>query len=163
VEGPGLAEVLAHAVPPAEALQRPRWLPVSVLPRGGQGVAVGDMLQSEAMHLLHTALREEFDFVLLAAPPVLAAADAVALATLSDAAVVVTAPRRTSLRDLRAVRAKLARVGFPVLGAVLNGAAQPAADGRHAGPGDDTLPGELPPAASTDDAAEAPVHAGAPQ
>ena len=163
VEGPGLAEVLAHAVPPAEALQRPRWLPVSVLPRGGEGVSVGDMLQSEAMHLLHTALREEFDFVLLAAPPFLGAADAVALATLSDAAVVVASPRRTSLRDLRAVRAKLARVGFPVLGAVLNGSAVPAADDRPAGPGEDLIPEELPPAPPTDDGAEAPVHAGAPR
>jgi Mrp family chromosome partitioning ATPase len=162
VDGPGLAEVLAHAVPPAEALQRPRWLPVSVLPRGGQGVAVGDMLQSEAMHLLHTALREEFDFVLLAAPPVLAAADAVALATLSDAAVVVTAPRRTSLRDVRAVRAKLARVGFPVLGAVLHGTPRASRrDGER--PLDESTPEALLPAPPTDDGAEAPVQVGAPR
>jgi polysaccharide biosynthesis transport protein len=114
------------------------------------------------MHLLHTALREEFDFVFLAAPPVLAAADAVALASLADAAVVVASPRRTSARDLRAVRAKLSRVGFPVLGAVLHGAL-PAPPPSDPPPFADERPEALPAAGPTDDGAEAPVHAGAPQ
>ena len=61
------------------------------------------------------------------------------------------------------MRAKLVRVGFPVLGAVLDGAALPAADDRPAGPGEDLIPEELPPAPPTDDGAEAPVHAGAPR
>jgi hypothetical protein len=56
------------------------------------------------------------------------------------------------------VRAKLARVGFPVLGAVLHGA-RPATVAGDTAP----RPEALPPAPPTDDGVEAPVPAGAPQ
>jgi Mrp family chromosome partitioning ATPase len=157
VDGPGLAEVLSGVVPLSEALLQPRWLPVSVLPRGSRDVPVSDLVQSEAMHRMHRTLLAETDFVLLAAPPVLAAADAVAMASLADAAVLVTSAKRTSARDLRAVRARMARVGFPVLGAVLHGSA-----GAPAGPPREGPLEALPPASPTDDGAEAPVPAGAP-
>ena len=161
VDGPGLAEVLSGELPVAEAVRRPRWLPVSVLPRGGGDASVGDLLQSDAMHRLHQALLSESDFVFLAAPPVLSAADAVALASLADAAVIVATPRRTSRRDLRAARSRLARAGFPVLGAVLHGTPPPPPKEKRRKDGDEV--DELPPAPSDEESdEEAPVHAGAP-
>jgi polysaccharide biosynthesis transport protein len=162
VDGPGLAEVLSGELPVAEAVRRPRWLPVSVLPRGGDGESVGDLLQSEAMRRLQQTLLSESDFVFLAAPPVLSAADALALASLADAAVIVATPRRTSRRDLRAARSRLARVGFPVLGAVLHGTPPPPPkEGRRKGKDEVD---ELPPVPSDEESdEEAPVHAGAPQ
>jgi polysaccharide biosynthesis transport protein len=160
VDGPGLAEVLSGVVPLDEALLRPRWLPISVLPRGSRDLPVSDLVQSDAMHRMHRMLLAETDFVILAAPPVLAAADAVAMASLADAAVLVASPRRTSARDLRAVRARLARVGFPVLGAVLHGSATTPVRGDW--PPHDDVGGEaLPPAPPTDDGAEAAVGVGA--
>jgi Mrp family chromosome partitioning ATPase/uncharacterized protein involved in exopolysaccharide biosynthesis len=164
VEGPGLAEVLSGELPVDDAVRQPRWLPVSVLPRGGDRASVGDLLQSEAMHQLHRTLLAEADFVFLAAPPVLAAADALALSSLADAAVVVATPRRTSRRELRAARSRLARVGFPVLGAVLHGATLPPKEEKKRrrdaedGAEDSLVPG-LPDAEADE---EAPVHAGAP-
>ena len=166
VDGPGLAEVLSGELALPDAVRRPRWLPVTVLPRGRRDTPVGDLLQSEAMHRLHRTLRAESNFVVLAAPPVLAAADAVALASLCDAAVVVASPRRTRRRDLRAVRARLGRVGFPVLGAVLHGT-PPASPGADGAPVEDGVQAALPPAPG-DEAAEeregdeeAPVQVGA--
>jgi Mrp family chromosome partitioning ATPase/capsular polysaccharide biosynthesis protein len=161
VDGPGLAEVLSGELALADAVRRPRWLPVSVLPRGGGGVSVRDLLQSEAMHRLHRTLLSETDFVFLAAPPVLTAADAVALSSMADAAVVVATPLRTARRDLRAARSKLSRVGFPVLGSVLHGAVPPPRKDKRR-PDDD--PQQAPPAASSDEEAdeEAPVEVGAP-
>jgi Mrp family chromosome partitioning ATPase/capsular polysaccharide biosynthesis protein len=158
VDGPGLAEVLSGVVALPDALLQPRWLPVSVLPRGSRDVPVSDLVQSEAMHRMHRTLLAETDFVLLAAPPVLAAADTVAMASLADAAVLVTSAKRTSARDLRAVRARMARVGFPVLGAVLHGSARAPAGPRREGPLE-----ALPPASPADDGAESPVPAGAPR
>jgi polysaccharide biosynthesis transport protein len=162
VDGPGLAEVLSGVVPLDDALLRPRWLPVSVLPRGSRDLPVSDLVQSDAMHRMHRTLLAETDFVLLAAPPILAAADAVAMASLADAAVLVASPRRTSARDLRAVRARLGRVGFPVLGAVLHGSATTPVPGDWP-PRDDVATEAPPPAPPTDDGAEAPVGVGVPR
>ena len=161
LDGPGLAEVLSGVVELKEALRQPRWLPVTVLPRGGPGVQLGDLVQSDAMQKLHRQLLAESDFVLLAAPPVLAAADAIAMATLADGAIVVTSARHTSARDLRAVRARMARVSFPVLGAVLHGSTPPPPMPQQPWSDGDELPA-LPPAPPTDNGADAPVHAGAP-
>jgi Mrp family chromosome partitioning ATPase/capsular polysaccharide biosynthesis protein len=165
VDGYGLAEVLAGEEQLDDVVRQPRWLPVSILPRGGEGVPVGDLLQSDAMHRLHRSLLSESDFVLLAAPPVLAAADAVALASLADAAVVVATPRRTSRSDLRAARSRLGRVGFPLLGVVLHGT-PPAPPEEERRPDEDPFE-DAPPVTSGDSAAgadeeEAPVHAGVP-
>ncbi len=161
LDGPGLAEVLSGVVELKDALRQPRWLPVTVLPRGGPGVQLGDLIQSEAMQKLHRQLLAESDFVLLAAPPALAAADAIAMATLADGAIVVSAARHTSARDLRAVRARMARVSFPILGAVLHGSTPPPQLPQEPWSEGDGLQA-LPPAPPTDNGADAPVHAGAP-
>jgi succinoglycan biosynthesis transport protein ExoP len=161
VEGSGLTEVLSGELDLDDALRQPRWLPVSILPRGGDGGSVGDLLQSEAMNRLHRTLLSETDFVFLAAPPVLAASDVLALASLADAAVVVATPRRTSRRELRAARSRLSRVGVPVLGSVLHGALPPPKEEKRR-PDED--PFEDPPAPASEEKAEeeAPVHAGVP-
>jgi Mrp family chromosome partitioning ATPase len=111
------------------------------------------------MRRLHRRLRGEGDFVVLAASPPLVAADAMAVSSLADCAVVVVSPRRTRAKDLGTVRSRLERMAVPVIGAVLHGWTP--ADGA---PEPDAAPSEprsLPAAAGADE--DSPVPVGAPQ
>jgi len=69
---------------------------------------------------LFDLFRAEFDTVIVDAPPVLAATDALLLAKRCDATIIVVTADRTSPDALGAVRAMLEGVGAEVTGTVLN-------------------------------------------
>jgi polysaccharide biosynthesis transport protein len=78
------------------------------------------LLGSEAMRRLLELQRQSFDFIILDCPPALAAADALALASMVDG-VLVVADRPTANRNAVArLREQVEQVGGRVLGAVLN-------------------------------------------
>ena len=66
-------------------------------------------------------MRGLFDVVVLDAPPVHAATDAVLLSTQADATIVVVRARMTKDFDLDSARGALDGVGAQVIGVVLNG------------------------------------------
>jgi Mrp family chromosome partitioning ATPase len=78
------------------------------------------LLGSEAMRRLLETQRECFDFIILDCPPALAAADAIALAPLVDAVLVVADSGSTNRGALVRLREQLEQAGGSVLGAVLN-------------------------------------------
>jgi capsular exopolysaccharide synthesis family protein len=78
------------------------------------------LLGSEAMRRLLEAQRKSFDFIILDCPPALAAADALALAPLVDAVLVVADSGSTNRHAVVRLREQLEQVGGRVLGAVLN-------------------------------------------
>jgi receptor protein-tyrosine kinase len=78
------------------------------------------LLGSDAMRRLLEAQRLLFDFVILDCPPVLVAADAIALAPLVDAVLVVADRPSTNRKELVRLREQLEEVGGKVLGVVLN-------------------------------------------
>jgi capsular exopolysaccharide synthesis family protein len=81
---------------------------------------VAAQLGSDAMRRLLEAQREAFDFIILDCPPALAAADALTLAPLVDAVLVVADSGSTSRSAVARLREELEQVGGTVLGAVLN-------------------------------------------
>lgn len=81
---------------------------------------VAAQLGSDAMRRLLEAQRKSFDFIILDCPPALAAADALALAPLVDAVLVVADRGSTNRRAVARLREQLEQVGGRVLGAVLN-------------------------------------------
>jgi capsular exopolysaccharide synthesis family protein len=81
---------------------------------------VAAQLGSDAMRRLLEAQRESFDFIILDCPPALAAADALALAPLVDAVLVVADRGSTNRSAVARLREQLEQVGGRVLGAVLN-------------------------------------------
>jgi capsular exopolysaccharide synthesis family protein len=81
---------------------------------------VAALLGSEAMRRFLEAQREYFDFIILDCPPVLVAADAIALAPLVDAVLVVADRPSTNRQELMRLREQLEQVGGKILGAVLN-------------------------------------------
>jgi capsular exopolysaccharide synthesis family protein len=81
---------------------------------------VAALLGSDTMCRLLERQRDCFDFVILDCPPALTVADALALAPLVDAVLVVADRRSTDRHAVVRVREQLEQVGGRILGAVLN-------------------------------------------
>lgn len=124
--GPGLATVLAGESDVDAVIHRWRDSTLHVLPAGsstaGSGEPLagsGELLASDAMNVLLGRLERRFDLVIVAAPPLLDAADAAILATRVDGVVLTTRHRGTRLDAVwRSVQA-LHDVRARVLGAVV--------------------------------------------
>lgn len=82
--------------------------------------SVTALLGSDAMRRLLQTQRDRFDFVILDCPPVLATADALAVAPLVDGVLVVADKASTDRAAVVRLREQLEQVGGRVLGAVLN-------------------------------------------
>jgi receptor protein-tyrosine kinase len=79
-----------------------------------------ELLNGTRIKEVFAALRQHFDLVLIDSPPVLPDTDAVLLASLADATLLVVAAGRTRRGDLRRSADKLAQVNARVIGLVLN-------------------------------------------
>jgi polysaccharide biosynthesis transport protein len=80
---------------------------------------VAAQLGSDTMGRLLETHRHDFDFIILDCPPALAAADALTLAPLVDAVLVVADQRSTDRQAVGQLRDQLEQVGARILGAVL--------------------------------------------
>jgi len=89
-----------------------------VLPAGLVPPNPSELLGSAAMRALLELLTDEFDVVLIDAPPVLPVTDAAILSTMTAGAVMVTAARRSRRNQLQSAVANVNRVGR-VLGVVV--------------------------------------------
>jgi receptor protein-tyrosine kinase len=92
------------------------WL-VSSGPVAGDSV---NLLTGERMRARFAELRQEFDFIIVDAPPVSRYADAIALGKLSDGVVLVLEAESTRRESARIAVETLRSSRIPVLGAVLN-------------------------------------------
>ncbi|NUU51458.1 polysaccharide biosynthesis tyrosine autokinase [Curtobacterium luteum] len=93
---------------------------LDVLPAGLVPPNPSELLGSAAMQALLELLTEQYDHVLLDAPPLLPVTDAAVLATMTSGAVVVTSARSSRTPQLRAALDRLDRVGASVLGVVVS-------------------------------------------
>jgi capsular exopolysaccharide synthesis family protein len=82
------------------------------------------LLDADPMRQFLKEQRDRFDFVILDCPPALVVADALALAPLVDAALVVADARRSDRKLVSRMREELEQVGGRIVGAVLNRARQ---------------------------------------
>jgi polysaccharide biosynthesis transport protein len=116
---PGVGDVLVGQMAAAEAI-RPSEVPgLSVLPAGQWLLHESDPCQVDALRELLAQLVGGFDLVILDTPPVLAVADAMAVAMVSDKVLLVL--RAGTTRPVSAQQAveELSRVGAHFVGAVL--------------------------------------------
>jgi tyrosine-protein kinase Etk/Wzc len=79
------------------------------------------MLQRSTFRTLLGALRDRADFVVIAAPPVLASADAGLLADYADVILVVADARRSARAQVRTAMRELAPIPDDIVGWVLTG------------------------------------------
>lgn len=114
----GLAELLRTNASPFDAVASWPEAGISVMPLGGQDFRTPDMLGSERFTEIMAKLRGEFDYLIVEAAPVTAAADAITLARSCDATVGVIELGSTSDQ----VRGALATFGLDnerLIGAVV--------------------------------------------
>jgi capsular exopolysaccharide synthesis family protein len=120
VSAPGLAAVLEGDVGIREAI-RPTNVPgLSILPAGRPSSSPGDLLQLTSLRASLTQVEDEYDWVLIDSPPVMVAADAVALAQTVSTVLLVVGHHMTKAREARMVLEQLAASGTPVAGAILS-------------------------------------------
>jgi Mrp family chromosome partitioning ATPase len=81
---------------------------------------VDGLLASEGIGSRFRELREEFDYVLVEAPPASLHPDAKLLGQLADGVVLVIEVDSTRRHDAEAVRADLGQANIRILGTVLN-------------------------------------------
>jgi succinoglycan biosynthesis transport protein ExoP len=132
--GPGLADVLAGRVE-AEAVL----IPIGdldangfhLLPAGTTGTDPSRLLQGPRLGQVVTRFRDSFDFIIVDAPPVLAVPDALLMGRWTDGAVMAVRHDASRLPLVEQANRRLARVGVPVLGVVINGVRTAAGYGYH--------------------------------
>ena len=119
---PGLAEVLRGEVGPEYAISPIRGVDgLCLMPAGGVTRHPIRLLHSAAFGELIGRLRDTFDVVLIDTPPLLTFCDALLMGKWADGAVLVTLRGKSRLPMVERAARRLAHVGVPVLGAVING------------------------------------------
>ena len=115
--GIGLSSVLSGANSLSEALQEPKgYEHLTVIAPGPLPPNPSELLGSEAMHRIVSALRESADWIILDTAPVLATADAAAATAWVDGVLVVARIGVTRRDAARAGHEQLHNVGARVLG-----------------------------------------------
>lgn len=126
-EGRGLVGVLQGELDLAAAIVPTRVDRLHCVPAGVATDSFGELLGSEAMRSAVDELSQLGDMVVLDGPPLLGLADALSLAPLVNAVILVTDSRRTTKYAVREARYQLDAVGACVVGAVLNNYSGPGA------------------------------------
>lgn len=122
IREPGLTEVVTGGLSIAQATRSIEVAPdllISLLSRGRQPVSAADLLRSEGARALFASAKDEYDMVLVDAPPLLQVAYASTIAGLVDTALVLVA-HETAVSQFDEAKSRLALIGVPVLGYVYN-------------------------------------------
>lgn len=118
---PGISTILSHEASLEEALVSSDAVRgLQVLPSGPVPANPAEMLGSEAMEKLLFELRESSDFVLIDTAPVLAVTDALTLASMADATLLVADASSTTRGAVAHAVQRLEQVNAQLLGAILN-------------------------------------------
>ena len=117
---PGLTNVLFERASFTEAI-KPTEIPnLSILPAGIIPPNPAELLGSNRMYQLLDRLREEYDFILLDTPPVVAVTDALLLGYIADATVLIARAGHSRIDALLRAMDSVERSGAKLLGVVLN-------------------------------------------
>lgn len=115
----GLAAYLAGAVSLEDCIADLTDLGVSVIGAGVAPANPSELLNSARMQELIELLKQNYDYVLLDAPPVTVVTDAAVVGRMTDGALLVVRSKFASARTVRLAKSKLENVGIRVLGGVL--------------------------------------------
>lgn len=94
---------------------------LSVLTAGPLPPNPAELCHSDRLRAVLDQLAEHFEMMIIDSPPVLLVTDAVVLGSLCDGTVVVARSARTTKQALRQTARRLADLGVPLLGCVVNG------------------------------------------
>ncbi|WP_347059008.1 polysaccharide biosynthesis tyrosine autokinase [Blastococcus sp. HT6-30] len=120
ISGAGLSNVLAGNADYHELTQPFRDGKLTVLAAGPMPPNPSEMLGSKQMRMLLAQARQENDYVLVDAPPLLPVTDAAVLSVAADGAIIVARHGVTTKAQLEQAAANLHRIDAKLLGVVLN-------------------------------------------
>ncbi len=120
-EAPGLAQYLAGKCDLEDAVYQTDLPGAFILPAGRDVLNSMQLLASRGFGDMMTALKNNFDYVLVDTPPAGVIVDAVEIAKHCDGAVIVVGYNRGRSQEVGEVAANIAKTGCKVLGAVMNG------------------------------------------
>ncbi len=118
--GVGTTSVLIGKVALKDALQPHGDTGLQVLSSGPIPPNPSELLQSNAMEKMLGDLRDNFDVVIIDAPPLLPVTDAALLAAQADGALIVVRHGRTTRDQLRHAIERIESVGAKAVGVVIN-------------------------------------------
>ena len=116
----GIAEVLAGEADLASVTVQDPDTGLFVIPAGVAAKGPADLLNSPRMRDLVDQLREQYDYVVMDASPLLAVVDALTLAAVADKIVMIVEWGRTSRRNVTEALKALRYAGYSIAGVVLN-------------------------------------------
>jgi polysaccharide biosynthesis transport protein len=117
----GLSACLAGTETPESVVVAVEGIPgLYVLPAGHMPPYPSEMLASEAMPRLLQHWREEFRYIVIDTPPILAVTDAAVCARIADVVVLIARARKTGRQSLIRARDVLRKVRANIAGVVVN-------------------------------------------
>lgn len=119
---PGLSELLRGKLPPSKAILYTEEPHLSLIAAGEPRADAAELFEGNAIHAFFSSLRRQqvFEWVIIDTPPILAAADVLALAPLASGVVVVSRAGHTPRQQLKVALARLGSVPCRVTGTVFN-------------------------------------------
>ena len=126
---PGLSNVLVGVGDLDKAIQKNAYGGVDVLPAGDLPPNPTELLDSDRMQEILSALRDRYDYILLDMPPVNVVADALILSKSLTGIVFIVRQGHSERGEVSGAIKQLEFAGVKVLGFVLNGV--PARQGRY--------------------------------
>ncbi|MEH7125729.1 CpsD/CapB family tyrosine-protein kinase [Bacillus sp. JJ1773] len=116
----GLTSVLIKKTPLSEAIKDTKIRNLYVLTSGPITPNPSELLSSKSMSDLLTAIRKEFDFIIIDTPPILPVTDAQILANQCDGVILVINCGKTKIEHAEKAKTLLLNVKARLLGAVFN-------------------------------------------
>ncbi len=116
----GLAEVLANQAKLSEVLWQSQIPNLSVISAGARPPNPAELTGSRKMQVMIEALRPEYDFIIIDAPPVLAVSDSLAMSQFMDGVIIVGQSKKTLKATLKEATKRLRIVNAKLIGVILN-------------------------------------------
>ena len=116
----GLSECLTGTADYRDFVQPVDGIGLDVVTGGAAAVHSGELLAGRPMQELLDAAREEYEYVFLSLPPVLASSDAVAAGSKADGVILVISSGKNEAKLINKAKATLEQAGASLLGCILN-------------------------------------------
>lgn len=119
----GLSEYLCKNVPMKDLINKTDIDGLSVICGGDVPPNPAELLASKKMEDLVSALKAEFDYIIIDSPPLNVVTDALSVTPYCDGIAAIVREKNTQYRDIDKMLEKIEMSGAKMLGFILNGAA----------------------------------------
>lgn len=116
----GLTDCLTAGVDYHEFVQQVADADLDIVTSGAAVSNTGELLSSLQMQELLQAVRDEYDYVFVNTPPVLASADAISVSGKADGVILVIASGKNEAKLINKAKVTLEQTGASLLGCILN-------------------------------------------